>query len=76
MDNDKNSSTPEACDVKERKKMKKSDVSSVIYGMGFIGAIIYFIQHATSFWMGVLGVFKAVFWPVIMVYKLLELLKM
>ena len=26
-----------------------------VYGLGFIGALIYFIGHATSFGMGVLG---------------------
>ncbi len=46
-----------------------------VYGLGFIGALIYFIQHATSFWGGVLGVLKAMIWPVLAVYKLLEFLK-
>jgi hypothetical protein len=50
--------------------------SSVIYGLGFIGALIYFIQHATSFWFGVLGFLKALVWPVIIIYKLLEFLKL
>ena len=51
-------------------------VSGGIYGMAFIGAAIYFIQHAASFWGGVLGFFKAVFWPAVLMYKVLELLKM
>ncbi len=46
-----------------------------VYGMGFIGALIYFIGHSTSFAMGVLGVLKSVIWPVLLVYKALELLK-
>ncbi len=50
--------------------------SSAIYGMGFIGALIYFIVHATSFWVGVLGVLKAIIWPVLVVYKVLEYLNM
>ena len=50
--------------------------SSVIYGLGFIGALIYFIQHATSFGAGCLGLLKAIVWPAILVYKLLEFLKM
>ncbi len=45
-----------------------------IYGLAFIGALVYYIQHAESFWMGVLGVLKALVWPAILVYKLLELL--
>jgi hypothetical protein len=47
-----------------------------VYGTGLIGALIYFIQHATSFGMGILGVLKALVWPVIVVYKLLEFLKL
>lgn len=42
---------------------------SAVYGLGFIGAVIYFISTATSFWMGVVGIFKAIFWPAYLVYK-------
>jgi len=45
-----------------------------IYGLAMLGALIYYIQHAETFWMGVLGVLKALVWPAILVYKLLELL--
>ncbi|MGH7246406.1 MAG: hypothetical protein ACREGI_05755 [Candidatus Levyibacteriota bacterium] len=51
-------------------------VGNVIYGLGFIGAVIYFLQHATSFWIGVLGILKALIWPVFIVYKLLDFLKL
>ena len=47
-----------------------------VYGLAFLGALIYFIQHATSFWHGVLGVLKAIVWPAMLVYKLLEFLQM
>ncbi len=47
-----------------------------VYGLGIIGAIIYYVQHANTFWMGVLGILKALFWPVFLVYRLLEFLKM
>ena len=33
----------------------KNAHSGAVYGFGFIGAAIYFISHATGFWMGVLG---------------------
>lgn len=49
---------------------------SAVYGMGFIGAVIYYITVATSFWMGVVGFFKAIFWPAFIVYELLKYLKM
>ena len=47
-----------------------------VYGMAFIGAAVYFIQHATTFGGGVLGFIKAIFWPAVLTYKLLEYLKM
>ncbi len=46
-----------------------------IYGLAFIGAAIYFVQHSTSFWNGVLGFLKALVWPAVLMYKVLELLK-
>lgn len=42
---------------------------NAVYGFGFIGAAIYFISHATSFWMGVLGFLKALVWPAFLVYE-------
>jgi hypothetical protein len=50
--------------------------SSGIYGLGFLGALVYFIQHASTFGMGALGVLKAIVWPAVLVYKSLEYLKM
>lgn len=42
---------------------------SSIYGLGFIGAVVYFISNATGFWMGVFGFLKAIFWPAFLVFK-------
>jgi len=49
--------------------------SGIIYGLGFIGAAIYFIAKATSIWLGVLGFLKAIVWPVFLVYELFKYLK-
>lgn len=57
-------------------RKKAATQSSAVYGFGFIGALIYFIQHASSFWLGVLGILKAIVWPAVLVYKWLEFLKM
>lgn len=46
-----------------------------VYGLGFLGALIYFFQHSPSFGELVLGFFKAVFWPGVLVYHALGLLK-
>ena len=33
-------------------KSKTSNVSNAVYGLGFIGAAVYYIQMATTFWTG------------------------
>lgn len=45
-----------------------------IYGLGFLGAAIYYISTATGFWMGVLGVLKALVWPAFLVFEALKFL--
>ncbi len=50
--------------------------TDTMYGLGFLGAAIYFIQHAHSFSDGVIGILKAIVWPGLLVYKVLGLLKM
>ncbi|NLO18355.1 MAG: hypothetical protein GX121_00505 [Ignavibacteria bacterium] len=55
---------------------KESNSSNAFYGLGFIGALIYYICTASSFWMGVLGVLKAIVWPAFVVYELMKYLNM
>lgn len=45
-----------------------------IYGLAFIGAAVYFIEHSDTFWMGVLGFLKAIVWPAILMYKIFTML--
>ena len=42
-----------------------------VYGLGFIGAAVYYISIASGFWMGVVGFLKALVWPALLVYELL-----
>jgi hypothetical protein len=42
-----------------------------VYGLGMIGALIYFISHASGFLDGLIGVFKAFVWPAVLVYEAL-----
>ena len=56
------------------KVIHHSNSSNAVYGFGFIGAAIYFIMQATSFWMGVLGFLKAIVWPAFLVYEALKAL--
>jgi hypothetical protein len=47
-----------------------------VYGLGLIGAIVYYFQHADTFLQFVLGFLKALIWPALVVYKILDFLKM
>lgn len=47
---------------------------SAVYGLGFIGAAIYYIAHATGFWVGFIGFLKAIVWPAFLVYEALKAL--
>ncbi len=59
-----------------KQEIQKSAPASAIYCLGFIGAAIYFISHAATFWMGVLGFLKAIVWPAFLVYEALKYLGM
>ncbi len=48
--------------------------SGAIYGLGFIGAVVYYISTAPTFWIGVLGFLKAIVWPAFLVYDALKFL--
>lgn len=56
--------------------MKNNAGSGAIYGLGVLGALIYFLQHATSFIDGLVGIIQAFFWPGVVLYKVLEMLKL
>ncbi len=73
MTEDKDSS---AQDHRERKGMRGNGASGAVYGLGFVGALIHFVQHAVSFWGVVLGILKAIVWPALLIYNLLEFLRM
>ncbi len=47
-----------------------------VYGLGVIGAFVYYIQHATTFWIGIVGFLKALVWPAFLIYRVLGFLKM
>lgn len=53
------------------KKTKEAGTGS-LYGLGFIGALIYNLQAAVGFGAVVTGALKALVWPAYIVYKLLE----
>lgn len=58
------------------KKVKDNGSPSVIYGLGFLGALVYYLQHATTFALILLGILKAIVWPALLIYQVFTLLKM
>ncbi|HSX23994.1 MAG TPA: hypothetical protein VLE74_02730 [Candidatus Saccharimonadales bacterium] len=57
--------------------MGKTGGGSGIWFFGFIGALVYYLHfHSGTFWLVVIAVFKAIFWPAYLVYHLLRFLGM
>lgn len=62
--------------MKGVRRMHKDAGTGAVYGLGLIGAAIYFFQHATTFWGGVIGILKAIVWPAFLTYYLFQFLKL
>lgn len=52
-----------------KKEVHGNAPAGVVYVLGLIGAAVFFISQATSFWLGVLGFLKAIVWPALLVYE-------
>lgn len=52
-----------------KREIQGNGPTGAIYGLGFIGAAIYFISTASGFAAGVFGFLKAIVWPVFFVYE-------
>ena len=61
---------------KKTKVIYKGHTSDAVYGFGIIGAWIYYFTHAATFWIGVVGFFKGIVWPAMLVYEALKFLHM
>jgi hypothetical protein len=42
-----------------------------VYGLGLIGALVYYWQHAAGFWAHVWAIGEAILWPAFVIYDLL-----
>jgi hypothetical protein len=58
--------------VQRRKVVVRGGGGNVVYGLGVIGALVYYIGQADSFASGVIGMLKAFVWPAFLVYELLR----
>lgn len=47
-----------------------------VYGLGLIGALVYYVTTADSFMVGVVGVLKSLVWPAFLVYEAMKALAM
>jgi hypothetical protein len=61
-------------DKEKRQWTNRGGGGGAVYGLGLIGALVYYIQRADGFWNGVLGVLKALVWPAFVIYDLLKFL--
>jgi hypothetical protein len=62
-------------EIQKPKVVVQGGSSDSVYGLGFIGALVYFIGQAKDFREGAIGFFKAIVWPAILVYEIFKLLK-
>jgi hypothetical protein len=58
------------------KHYRGGGAGGAVYGLGFIGALVYFIQSAHSFWDGLYGVFQSIVWPAYLVWGVLHFLRL
>ena len=64
--------------AKKKKKVAKvvcgsdGDCGGAVYGLGVVGAAVYYVSSASGFWMGVLGFLKALVWPAFLVFEALK----
>jgi hypothetical protein len=47
---------------------------NAVYGLGLIGALVYYIQVAHGFWGVILAILKALVWPAFVIYHLAKFL--
>ena len=60
----------------QRPKVIHRGGGEAVYGFGLIGAWLYYFTHAATFWIGVVGFFKGIVWPAMLVYEALKFLHM
>jgi len=54
------------------KSKAKAGSGGIFYFLGILGAAVYYIKAASTFWAGVVGFLKALVWPAVIVYEALK----
>lgn len=52
-----------------------NSTGSPVYGIGVVGALVYFFPHASNFTEYAMAIVKSLAWPAILVFKAFELLR-
>lgn len=47
---------------------------NAVYGLGLIGALVYYIQNSEGIWGFIVAVFQALVWPAFVIYDLIGFL--
>ena len=58
----------------ERNRNAYGGAGNAVYGLGLIGAWVYYIQHAHGFGAVLVAILKGLVWPAFLVYDLLHYL--
>ena len=58
------------------KKMNCSSGGGAVYGLGLVGAVVYFLQQAPTLSDKLMGLLKAIVWPAFLIYKLMAFLQL
>ncbi len=62
------------CNVKDHVRCHGG--GGALYGLGFLGALAYYLTTATSLVSGLIGILKALLWPAFLVYGVLKFIGM
>jgi hypothetical protein len=57
------------------KAMEKSGPAGGMWFAGFIGSAIYFVGNVDGFWNVIVALLKAMVWPVFLINRVFELLR-
>ena len=58
-------------DTSKTRSAARCSGGGAVYGLGLIGAGVYYWQHAHGFWAHIWAIGEALLWPAFLVYHLL-----
>lgn len=68
--------TPTPQPQPKTKIIHQGGASEAVYGLGLIGACVYYFGHAPTIVVGLIGFLKAIVWPAILVFEALKYLNL